>query len=136
MSTQNKEISKKENEELQKQEIKEEKTVAGRYYHPQTDIVETQNSLLVTMDMPGVKKENVEVKLESNVLEVEGHIDFSPYQNMKPVYSEYNVGHYTRKFTVSNTIDTAKIEANMVNGVLTLTLPKAPEVQPRRISVK
>ncbi|MBF0290122.1 MAG: Hsp20/alpha crystallin family protein, partial [SAR324 cluster bacterium] len=102
---------------------------------PQTDIVETENNLLVTMDMPGVKKENVEVKLENNVLEVEGKIDFSPYKDMTPVYSEYNVGHYTRRFSVSNSIDAGKIEANLADGVLTLTLPKAPEAQARQIPV-
>lgn len=135
MSEKNKEMQKTENPNLQKQESKEERTVAGRYYVPLTDIVETENSLLVTMDMPGVKKENVSVKLENNILEVEGLIDSSPYQNLKPVYTEYNIGHYTRRFNVSNTIDTANIEARLTEGVLTLTLPKAPEAQPRQIQV-
>ncbi|MBF0288681.1 MAG: Hsp20/alpha crystallin family protein [SAR324 cluster bacterium] len=135
MSAETKEMIKQENQDLQKQEHQEEKTIAGRYFMPQTDIVETENNLLVTMDMPGVKKENVEVKLDNNVLEVEGKIDFSPYKDMTPVYSEYNVGHYTRRFSVSNTIDAEKIEANLAEGVLTLTLPKAPEAQARQIPV-
>ncbi len=112
-----------------------ERTVAGRHYVPLTDIIETEKSLVVTMDVPGVKKENINVKLEDNVLEVDGQIDHSPYNNLNPVYTEYNVGHYTRKFSVSNAIDTGNIDANLSDGVLTLTLPKAPEAQPRQIKV-
>lgn len=121
---------------VKKGEYAGEKTVAGKYYVPLTDITETEKSLVVTMDMPGVKKENINVKLEDNILEVDGQIDFSPYNNLNPVYTEYNVGHYTRRFTVSNTIDTGKIDASLSDGVLTLTLPKSPEAQPRKIQVK
>ncbi len=75
------------------------------------------------------------VKLEENVLEVDGQIDHSPYNELKPVYTEYNVGHFTRKFTVSNEINTGSIDTSLSDGVLTQTLPKAPEVQPRHIKV-
>jgi len=121
---------------LQKQEHKEERTVAGRYFIPQTDIVENNKSLIVMMDMPGVKKEDVSVKLENNLLEVEGRIDYSPYKELNPVYAEYNIGHYARKFTVSNTLDTSNIEAFLKEGVLCLTLLKAPEAKPKEIPVK
>ena len=135
MNTETKEITKNEEQALQKQENQEEKTVAGKFYRPLTDIVETDKSLIVTMDMPGVAKENVNVKVEKNVLEVEGQIDSSPYLNTKPVYTEYNVGHYTRRFTVSNEIDTEKIEASLDDGVLNLILPKKPEAEPRKITI-
>lgn len=135
MKLENKEVTETKEQELQKREVPEEQTVAGRYYSPLTDIVEAEKSLLVTMDMPGVQKENVKIKLENNTLEVEGHIDFSLYQSMNPVYTEYSVGHYTRKFSLSNSIDSENIEANLANGVLTLTLPKSPEMQPKQIPV-
>lgn len=132
-----KEVSKtEEKKNLEKQEHTEERITAGRYFIPQTDIVEKDDSLLVSMDMPGVKKENVSVKLENNILEVEGQIDYSPYENLTPIYTEYNIGHYARRFTVSNVINTEKIEANLKDGVLSLTLPKTPKVQPRQIAVK
>ena len=118
-----------------KQPQQDERTVAGRFYTPTTDIVETDKALLVTMDVPGVQKENVKVKLENNVLEVEGHIDDSPYRSLSPIYSEYNIGHYSRRFTVSNKVDTKNIEANLTDGVLTLTLPMLPEAEARTISV-
>ena len=127
---------KTEAEDLQKQEHKEERTVAGRFFIPQTDIIENNESLVITMDLPGVKKKDVSVKLENNVLEVEGRIDYSPYEKLNPVYSEYNIGNYSRKFTVSNTIDTSNIEAVLNDGVLSLKLLKAPEAKPREIPVK
>jgi len=100
------------------------------------DIVENKKSLILMMDLPGVKKEDVRVKLENNVLEVEGRIDYSPYEKLNPVYTEYNIGHYARKFTVSNTVDTSNIEAVLNDGVLSLTLLKAPEAKAREIPVK
>jgi HSP20 family protein len=132
----NKVVAKTEAQDLQKQEHKEERTVAGRYFIPQTDIVENKESLILMMDLPGVKKEDVRVKLENNVLEVEGRIDYSPYEKLNPVYTEYNIGHYARRFTVSNTLDTSNIEAVLKDGVLSLTLLKAPEAKPREIPVK
>src|SRR6478736_7577160 len=114
---------------------KEEKTVPGRYYVPYADIYETDESLSVVMEMPGVEKNKLTVALENAVLRVDGQIDFSKYEGMEPVYTEYNVGHYTRSFTLSNKIDQEKISAQLEDGVLTLTLPKAKEAQPRRISI-
>jgi HSP20 family protein len=69
------------------------------------------------------------------VLRVEGKIDFTAYKDIEPVYTEYNIGHYTRSFTLSNKIDRDGITARVEDGVLTLTLPKAKETLPRRIAV-
>ncbi len=132
----NKVTTKTEAQDLQKQEHKEERTVPGRFFIPQTDIVENKESLVITMDLPGVKKEEVNIKLENNILEVEGRIDYAPYEILNPVYTEYNIGNYSRSFTVSNTVDTSNIEAVLRDGVLSLTLLKAPEAEPRVISVK
>ena len=114
---------------------KEEKTVPGRYYVPYADIYETDEALTVVMEMPGVEKSRLNVALENDVLKVDGQIDFTKYRDMEPVYAEYNVGHYARSFTLSNKIDQEKISAQLDDGVLTLTLPKAKEAQPRRIAI-
>ena len=114
---------------------KEEKTVPGRYFLPYADIYETEGALCVVMEMPGVEKNRLNVALENDVLRVDGQIDFANYENMEPVYTEYNVGHYARSFTLSNKIDQEKISAQLEDGVLTLTLPKAKQAQPRRISI-
>ena len=114
---------------------KEEKTVPGRYYVPYADIYDTADALCVVMEMPGVEKKDLNVALENAVLRVDGQINFSKYEGMEPVYTEYNVGHYARSFTLSNKVDQERISAQLDDGVLTLTLPKAKEAQPRRISV-
>ncbi len=136
MSNETKAVTKSENKKPEKTEYAGERTVQGKYYVPKTDIAETEKNLVVTMDVPGVQKENVNITLENNNLEVDAKIDFSPYEKLDPVYTEYNVGHYTRNFTVSNTIDTKNIDANLSDGVLTLTLPKAPEALPKKIEIR
>jgi HSP20 family protein len=122
----------------EKQELatKEEKTTPGRYYVPAADIFETDEALTVIMEMPGVQKNNVNIALENDVLRVDGQIDFSNYKEMEPVYTEYNIGHYTRGFTLSNKIDQSKISAQLDSGVLTLTLPKSKDALPRRITLE
>ena len=114
---------------------KEEKTVPGRHYVPYADIYETDDALTVVMEMPGVEKKDIGVALENDVLRVEGRIDFTKYEGMEPVYTEYNVGHYARSFALSSKIDQDKISAQIADGVLTLTLPKAKQAQPRRIAI-
>lgn len=114
---------------------KEEKTVPGRYYLPYTDIYETGEALTLVMEMPGVEKKDVQVHLENDMLRIDGRIDFAKYEGMEPVYTEYNVGHYTRSFSLSSKIDQQKISAELEDGVLTLTLPKAEEARPRRIAI-
>ena len=115
---------------------KDEKTVPGRYYIPSADIYETDEALSVVMEMPGVERKDLDVALENNVLRIDGRIDFTKYEDMEPVYTEYNVGHYTRSFTLSNNkVNQDTIRAQLNDGVLTLTLPKAAEAQPRRISI-
>ena len=122
----------------EKQELatKEEKTTAGRHYVPAADIFETDEALTVILEMPGVQKNNVTVALENDVLRVDGQMDFSNYSGMEPVYTEYNVGHYTRGFTLSNKIDQSNISAQLDSGVLTLTLPKAKDALPRQITLE
>ena len=115
---------------------RDEKTVPGRFYVPYADIYETDEALTVLMEMPGVEREGVSVALEDDVLRVEGKIDFSKYEGMEPVYTEFNVGHYTRSFALSGKIDREGIGAQLEDGVLVLTLPKAKEAQPRRTAIQ
>ena len=107
----------------------------SRGFLPTTDIYETQDALNVVMEMPGVEKNNVEVAVEDSVLKVYGRIDFSKYEGLQPVYTEYNIGHYARSFRLSSKINQNNIKAEMKDGVLSLVLQKAEEVKPRVISV-
>lgn len=121
----------------QKRELqnKEETTSPVRFYVPVTDIYETEDGLTVLMEMPGVDRANVEIDVKDGVLTVQGRIDSTKYEELKPVYTEYNIGHYRRSFSISNKINQDRISAQMSDGVLKLALPKADEVKPRRIAV-
>jgi len=114
---------------------KEEKTVPARYYVPNSDIYETEDALVVVMEVPGVEKKDLEISLESDVLRVEARIDFIKYDGLDPLYTEYNVGHYSRAFTVSSKIDQHQISAELEDGVLKLTLKKSQDAVPRRIAI-
>lgn len=114
---------------------REEKTVPLRYYVPSTDIHESEDALIIVMEMPGVDRKDVEVRIEEDVLRVEGRIELSKYSGLEPLYTEYGVGHYARNFSLSNRIDKDGVDARLDDGILTLTLKKVKEAMPRRISV-
>jgi HSP20 family protein len=115
---------------------KDETTTPARVFLPSADIYESEDDLTVILEMPGVERGNVEVRVEDGVLRVEGRIDLAKYRGLQPVYTEYNIGHYARTFQLSNKIDQTKIGAELKDGVLSLTLPKAAETKPRTIKVK
>jgi HSP20 family protein len=131
--TKSQELSVQEKKELVS---KEETTVPARYYIQNTDIYETDDALTVVMEIPGVEKKDIDVNIENDVLRVEGRIDFAKYEGLEPLYTEYNVGHFARAFTLSNKIDQQQITAQLDDGILTLTLKKAKEAMPRRIAIK
>lgn len=112
-----------------------EMTRPGRTYVPDVDIYETAESLWLRADMPGVDEQSLEVNVNEGVLSIEGQVSVKDYENLAPVYTEYNVGNYSRRFTLANTIETERISARMKNGVLELELPKAEKAKPRRIAI-
>ena len=116
-------------------ETKEESTMPARLFQPQTDIFETSEALTLVLEMPGVDKGSVEVKVENDVLNIEGRVDFSKYDGLQPLYTEYNVGHYARSFRLSSKIEQEGISAELKDGVMTLVLPKAEKAKARKIKV-
>jgi HSP20 family protein len=117
-------------------ENKEETTIPARVFVPAADIYEAENDLTVVLEMPGVEKKNIDINIEDGVLSIEGRIDLAKYQGLQPLYTEYNIGHYSRSFRLSSKIDQSKIAAEMKDGVLSLKLPKVEEAKPRVIQVK
>ena len=114
----------------------EEATRSARYYVPHSDIHEADDALAIEMEMPGVASSSVEVTLERDVLKVVGHVAFSHYEGLQPIYTENSVGHFQRSFSLSSTIDQGGISARVENGVLHLHLPKVREAASRRIAVQ
>jgi len=127
------ELTPKEKQELQEPT----KTRPGRYYVPDVDIYEDENTLWLWADMPGVGQEKVSIDLHDNVLTLQGEVLLDDYKGLTPVYTEYNVGHYSRRFTLSGDIqiDLDRITARMSDGVLELQVPKVERAKPRRITV-
>ena len=116
-------------------EKKQESTVPVRDFLPPTDIFETDQALTVVLEMPGVSKESVEVGVDNDVITIPGRIDSSKYEGLQPLYTEYNIGNYSRSFQISSKIEQEGIKAELKDGVMTLVLPKAEKALPRRISV-
>lgn len=121
-----------------KQELQEStKTRTGRYYVPDVDIVEDEEGLCIRADMPGVDQDRVSVNLNEDVLSLEGEVSLEDYKGLAPVYTEYNVGHFSRRFTLpeQSGFDRERITARITDGVLELRLPKAERAKPRKIPV-
>jgi HSP20 family protein len=119
-----------------KQEVsREEPTRPGRTYQPDVDIYETPERLWLWVDMPGVDEKSINVDLANGVLTIEGAVALDDYNELTPVYTEYNVGNYQRRFSISSDIDLDGIKARTATGVLELELPKAERARPRKISV-
>ncbi|NPV87102.1 MAG: Hsp20/alpha crystallin family protein [Anaerolineae bacterium] len=130
----------KEIEVKKKQEIApaegQERARDRSLFVPLADIYETDDSVYVAADMPGVNENSVDITLDKNVLTIRGEVDAVAPQGYRPVYLEYGVGDYERKFVLSNEIDREKIEASVKDGVLSLKLPKVGPAIARKITVK
>ena len=116
-------------------ETRQESTIPVRVFVPAADIFETDQALTLRLEMPGVARERVEVRVENDVLTIEGRIDFGVYESLRPVYTEYNVGNYARTFQLSSKIEQDGISAALKDGVMTLVLPKVERAKSRKIQV-
>jgi len=113
-----------------------ENTHAGPVYTPAVDIFETEQAITVLADMPGVEPPNLTIDLRENVLTLVGRVA-SPESNKESVVMrEHRSGTFMRQFTLAETIDQTKIDAQLVDGVLRLELPKVEKAKPRQIAVR
>ena len=113
-----------------------EATRSGLRYRPNTDIFESEDDVVVTADMPGVKPGDVDITLERGVLTIRGHVEPKAPEGYRLIHAEYGVGDFERVFNLSEDIDQDRIEANLKHGVLSLELPKAAAAMPKKIEVK
>ena len=102
---------------------------------PAVDVFEDASGITLLADMPGVPKDQLELKIEGDALLIEGGVQALTPDGLEAVYAEVRIPRYRRSFTLSRELDTARIEANLKDGVLTLRIPKQAHAQPRRIAV-
>ncbi len=113
-----------------------ERTRPGPTFTPAVDIFETDREITLVADIPGVKADNLDIDVRDNVLTLVGEVEAPEGQGEVDVLREYDTGKYLREFTLSEMIDQSKIEAELKEGVLRLTLPKVEAVSPRKVTVK
>lgn len=109
----------------------------GRALYPAVDIAEQENETVVLAELPGVKKEDVKITFENNVLTISG--ERKPYEipeKARVLLNEMRVRNFSRSIEFENAVDASKIGAELNNGVLRVVLPKAEEAKPRSIEIK
>ena len=108
----------------------------GRPWSPAVDILETEDALVLKADLPDVKIDDIDVRVENNTLTLRGHRKFEKDENVKGYHRiERSYGEFARSFAVPSTVDTEKVAADYKNGVLTITLPKKEAAKPRQVKV-
>jgi len=103
---------------------------------PPVDVFENDNAITLLADLPGVTREQLHVRVDGDNLVLEATAATSGPEGLELVYGEAQCPNYRRQFTLSRELDTTRIEAQLRDGVLRLTLPKAEEARPRRIEVQ
>ncbi len=103
---------------------------------PLTDIYEDKDNYFLSVQMPGVSKGDIKITVENGNLTLMGRVNFDEKINKNFIMRETVIANYYRKFKINDSIDTEKIEAEIINGILTLTMPKHEKVKPREINIK
>ena len=112
-----------------------EQTRPGPVYRPPVDIVEDASSFTVLADLPGVKPSDLYLDLRDGTLTIRGHCEMGT-GNEQEILREFEPGTFFRQFTLPDAVEQTRIDANLVNGVLRVRLPKIEAAKPRRIQVK
>ncbi len=114
----------------------EEKDLVSSTWTPSVDIYETEQSLVLSAEVPGLKEDDIEIKIEDNTLTIKGERKFekeTKEENYHRIERAY--GSFYRSFTLPNYINQDKIEAEHENGVLKITMPKKAEMKPRQVKI-
>ncbi len=108
----------------------------GRSWTPRADIYETQDTVVVQIDVPGVKLDQLDIQCDKGMLSVKGERPFKQDDSQQKYYRVENLyGPFERYFEIPRTLDVSKVEATYNEGVLTLTFPKTEEAKPRKIEI-
>lgn len=114
----------------------EGKELAASTWAPAVDIFETENDLVITAEVPGIDEKDIEIKIEDNTLILKGARKFEKETKEENYHRiERSYGSFYRAFTLPNSIDPEKIQAEHENGVLKITMPKRTELKPRKVKI-
>jgi HSP20 family protein len=110
---------------------------ASRPWSPAVDILETEDAVTLKADLPDVKTEDIDIRVENGTLTLRGTRRFEKDENVKGYHRiERSYGEFVRSFAVPPTVETDKVGAEYKNGVLTITLPKKETAKPRQVKVE
>ena len=116
---------------------KMEEETAACAWTPAVNILEREDGIVITADLPGLKAEDVEVTIDNGVLTLKGERTLEEIADGETYHRvERSYGKFERSFSVPNSVDPKKIEARFLNGEMTLTLPKRDESKPRSVKIK
>jgi HSP20 family protein len=109
----------------------------GRPWSPAVDILETEDALTLKADLPDVKIEDIDIRVENGTMTLRGSRKFERDENVKGYHRiERSYGDFVRSFALPPTVETDKVGAEYKNGVLTITLPKKETAKPRQVKVE
>ena len=113
---------------------REETRSSEKYSKPAVNIIETEEGLTLTADIPGASKDALDVNVEKGILTISAPVSWSMPGN--PIYTEFELASYYRQFSIPESLDHEKAKAHIANGILTLRVPKTEAAKPRKIDIK
>lgn len=114
-------------------QAREETRSSDKYLKPAVNIIETENGLTLTADIPGASKETLDINVEKGILTISAPTARSVPGT--PVYTEFELAPYYRQFSIPESLSHDKASAELANGILTLKIPKAETAKPRKIGI-
>ena len=109
----------------------------GLYWTPALDIIEEKDQYVLKADLPGLKKEDIKISVQDDILSIEGERQVESVTEESQVHRyERTFGRFTRSLNLGSKVDVAKIKANYKDGVLELFVPKSEEVKPRSVDIQ
>jgi len=103
---------------------------------PPVDVVEDASGITLYADLPGVPRDKLNIRVESDALTIEGEVSLPIAANVEASHAEVNLPRYQRAFTLGQELDREKVAAEFKDGVLKLRIPKAEHAKPRKIEVR
>lgn len=102
---------------------------------PPVEVIEDANGITLYADLPGVAKEGLHLSIEADTITIEGEVHLDVPDGLEVTHAEVSIPSFRRVFTLSKELEANNISAQLVNGVLTLRIPKAEHAQPRKIQI-